>query len=82
MSVVPFERFSYNKERKELVAEISELRALPIHSINVQSPLTGRIITFNLVNTTRDVDGDISFWTLVPKPGSVRTDLTMIVYND
>lgn len=87
--------FSYNKEKKVFIGEISEvrqvLRQLYIDSMDlgfgIQSAKTGNIVYYTLTDVERDRDGDVIAWNFtlshysaLKNPDAVGT--SVVIYND
>ena len=83
-------RFSFQKDRRQLVAEISDLgnpRFQAIYSdacdvgIAVRSERTGRVVRFALSRSVCDAEGDVQCWELAPvDPDSGIINMTL--FND
>lgn len=76
------QHFSYNKLTKLLVADASELRLSNVRDGVTVLSTTGKAVTFELAEMQRNVEGDLTYWTLMPVPGSVREDISLVIFND
>ena len=91
MVVLSTNRFTYDKNTKEFVAEISELPRnigdLCTQDITLTSHITGKESDWMVYNVSRDPDGDIMFWTLRPTKNTVAVHpgldgATVTILND
>lgn len=96
MKLLSTNRFTYDKYTKEFVAEISELggdvfgRVYPDAcdlGFTLVSHVTGKETDWVVQELTRDPDGDILFWSLLPTSNSLRANpqlagVTVTVMND
>ena len=86
-------QFSYNKDRKMFVGNISEvpgvLRQLWNDSMDVgfgiRSEKTGRVVYFTLDQAVKDDDGDVQYWsfTMFQYPeGLLDGNITAVIFTD
>lgn len=91
------DRFDYSPERKEFHQDISMLSHSGIDIFSrlyddaadqgfiLKSHITGKELTFHLVNESRDGDGDVKFWVYELVPGVYDPKVmgaTVVVLND
>lgn len=89
-------RFTYNKDRKELVAEISDLgdnafgQIYPDacdYGLILISHVTGRETKWVVTEERRNADNELQYWALIPTAETLRREPatrghTIVVLND
>ena len=91
MILLSTNRFTYDKNTKEFVAEISELPRwkgdLCVEDITLTSHITGKESDWQCYSVQRDPDGDILFWSLRPTKNTIAVHpglagVTALILND
>jgi len=94
--MVSIKQFSYDAQKRELVAECSDLGHGAFHrvypdacdeGVTMVNPDNGNEVTFYVAHTECDAEGDLLYYSLVPTPESVRKvptckGLRMTIFND
>lgn len=86
--------FTYNKPANTFSAEASDLQNRHLqplgngeYGLAIQSPITGNVVTFRVVETLKDDDQDIIMWKYVPTVESQRkfpscVGSKVVIFND
>ena len=91
------DRFDFNRETKEYSQDISMLQHAHLDPLGrlfddaadrgfiMKSPISGRELTFQLLNESKDSEHEIRFWTFGLVPGVYEpkiADVRVIIFND
>lgn len=83
-------QFHFDKDARLFIGEISSTHGFGRvwndscdEGLTLVSARTGKHVTFAIVETIRDADGDITQWMLRPTPDSdCDADLGVVLFND
>jgi hypothetical protein len=89
MILLSTDRFTYNSRTKSFSAELSELPlklykplgpCYPKPEFTLASARTGEEVEMEFDSTTYDNDGDVMYWTFVPRRSALN--IKVVIFND
>ena len=83
MKTYRLDKFFYDHNRLALYAEASDMQFSADEQVQIESHLTGRKVTFNLDETERDRENEVTGW--IYKPAPEDSDIKVLklqVWND